>query len=349
METVVNSSATEKSMQEVTDSIEAKLFGTSAGEPIATDDDEVTDDANELPDSDDSDSEESDGSEEVVDDQDYEKSLADYLGVDEDRIIVNDDGVFLNAIIDGETKQVPLKELAMSYQLQGHVNNKSMALENERKEFEASRNEMLQIFQQKIEGLSGLSKVIERELVAEYDRIDWDRLRVENPAEWTALRTEYAQKAQEIQRVQQLIHEENLRVQAERAQIQEQMMQQHIYNEYQKVIAMNPEWADQTKLAEAQVGMRDFLKSTYAFTDDDMKHVTDHRLIKLILDAKAYREGIKGVDEKREKQVPKFSKPGLAKGNAQSLEKARSVKAKRAAVKKTGHVNDVANLLLDRM
>jgi len=345
-----NNSATEQSMQEVTNTLEARLFGTSGGEPIATDDNEVLDDAEELPDNDDSDSEEDDGSDDVADDDsNQEMSLADYLGVDEDRIIVDKDGVFINAIIDGETKKVPLKELAMSYQLQGHVNNKSIALENERKEFEAIQQQTIALMSQKVDGLNGLSQLLESELVSEFQSIDWDRLRVENPAEWTALRQDYAERAQKVQRAQQLIHEEGLRLRDQQLAEQQWMHQQRLSQELSLMIQKNPEWVDESKRTQAQVGMRNFLTSTYNFTEQDMQYVTDHRLVQLIQDAKAYREGLKGVATKQQKQVPKFSKPGFAKDNAASLTKARDVKAKRSAVKKSGHINDVANLLIDRM
>jgi hypothetical protein len=351
-----NNSATEKSMQEVTSDIEAKLFGGEAPETEdvpGAEEDVVLEDAEELPEGDDTESEDEEDSEgEELESiaTEEELSLADYLGIDEERLIIGDDGqVSFNAVIDGETKQVPLKDLASSYQLQGHVNNKSMALETERKQFEEQRETIANELRTRFEGMDKLSQALEQQLVGEYQSIDWDRLRVEDPTEWTALRQEYAERAQKVQNMQGLVKEEGKRLAEEAQQKQMQEHQAYLQAELGKMIQKHPEWADKEKLDAAQTEIKSFLNASYGFTDEEATLVTDHRLVDLILDAKAYREGQKKVAAKKEKRVPKFQKPGATQKNATQLANARKVKAKKAAVKKSGHVTDVANLLVDRM
>ena len=345
-----NDTATEQSAQDITGRIESQLYGSE--EPEKTVDEKtVLDDAEELPESDDVDSdEEEDGSvDEEKTGEEQEETLATYLGVDEERVVVGDDGsVSINTIVDGETKAVPLKDVVASYQLQGHVNNKSMALETERKEFEEQQKQVVQDLQTRSEGVMALSKVLENQLVSEYNSIDWERLRTENPAEWTALRQEYSDKANQIQSAQSSIVEDYNRNMSEQQKKMETQNQQDMNAEFQKVLADNPDWVDETKRKEQIGELRTFL-STYGYADGDMDTVSDHRLIRLIKDAKSYRDGKKIAASKKVNNVPKFQKSSAAKASAANASKARSIKAKRAAVKKTGSIGDVAKLLLDRM
>jgi len=349
-----DNTATDESMQGVTDKLESILFERpNEEEPKQAEEDEGSEDAivDELPEDADSDSEEDEGSdEEGLEDIAEDLTLAGYLGIDDERIVEGEGGQYMfNAIIDGETKPVPLSDLAASYQLQGHVNNKSMALETERKEFDEGKNQAIQELQQRVQGVSKLSELAEQELVGEYNSIDWDRLRTEDPANWTALRQEYAERAQKIQQVQKLSAEESQRIQAEQAEKFKVEADKYFAEQQRAMIADNPEWADNSVRTEKLSEIKHFL-SNYGFTEQDAQGVNDHRLIRLIKDAQAYRSGKAAVSKKRvKKDLPKFQKPGSNRGNAESLAKAREVKARKAKAKKTGRVQDVAASILDRM
>lgn len=351
META-NETATVETMQDNADRLEQLLYPEESqdAEPNEDAEEEVTEDAIELPEDGDSDSEDEEGSEGLDDIAEGEDlTLADYLGIDDERIVVGDDGVPLfNAIIDGETKQVPLKDLAANFQLQSHVNNKSMALEEQRKEFEGVREQVAQELQQRVQGVTKLGELAENELVSEYNSIDWNTLRTQDPANWTALRQEYAERAQKVQQVKDLAREEGLRLQQETQAKFKEAADEYFSGELRSMIADNPEWADETVRSSAMTEMRSFM-TRYGFTEADAQGVNDHRLIRLIKDAKAYRDGKKTAETKRvNKKLPKFQKPG-GKTNAANLAKARNAKALKAKVKKTGHVKDVAASIIDRM
>jgi hypothetical protein len=116
-----------------------------------------------------------------------------------------------------------------------------------------------------------------------------------------------------------------------------------------KVVADNPTWADESVRRGDLANIRSFLSDSYGFSTDDMLQVTDYRLINIIKDAQKFRDGSKKVEEKKQKLVPKFKKPGVAKANREQLSVARDAKAKRAKVKSTGKTADVASLILNRM
>jgi hypothetical protein len=357
--------ATNKSAQGINSRIESILF--DGEEPTDDNDDVVSDDVidpkkkvapkddasdldDELPKDDDTDSEEEEGSDLDKVATDEELSLADYLGIPEDSLEVDEDGkVAFKAVIDGKDQLVPLNELAKSYQLQGHVNNKSIALETERKEFRQEREAYANEIQTRVKGLEKLSAFMETELVAEFNKIDWDNIRRVKPAEWSALRQEFAERAQKIKQAKALAFEESERITEEQAREFVETRSKILTDELNKVITNNPTWADPAVRKSDQDKMRSFLNTTYGYTDQDFATVIDSRLILLIQDAQRYREGKQTVVKKAQKNVPKFRKPGANRADSANLAKARDVKAKRAQVKKTGNIRDVANLLVDRM
>jgi hypothetical protein len=339
-----------ESAQDIVNRIEGALY--PSDEPEASKEDEALEGAEELPEGDDSDSEKDDGSDESETDElnEEELSLAAYLGIPEDRIVVDEKGnVLFNAIIDGETKAVPLKELAVSFQLQGHVNNKSIALENERKEFNELKSKAAQHLQEQLQGAETLVTVLEQQLVGEFNNIDWNSLRQSDPSEWAVLRQEYAEKAQRIQQAQAFIKQEQTNAQVQQQEQFAANYKAHLAEERRKAIAKNPDWQDETKYNSAMTEMKSFLTSTYGYTEDDFNSVSDHRLFEIIKDAQSFRQGKKAAEDKKLKPVPKFQKPGAARGNAASLAKARQVKAVKAQAKKTGSVKDVAAAIQDRM
>jgi hypothetical protein len=341
----------EAGMQAIADNVESILYGTEE-EPIETDDEEVLEGGESPPEDDDPDSEDEDGEEEGLDDiaSEDDLSLADYLGIDEDRLIVGEDGtVSFNAIIDGESQEVSLKELAKSYQMQGHVNNKSMALETERKEFQETRTQVATELKGRIDGVEALHNMAEEQLVGEYNAIDWNKLRYENPSEWSALRQEYAEKAQQIKQAQGLVAEERVRLNEEQQKEFHQNMDAHMKNEMSSLIVKNPNWSDDAVRKADMKEMKTFLSEAYGYGDKDFDNISDHRLIEVIKDAQSFRNGKKAIASKKVKVLPKFQKPGASRGNAASLKKARAVKAGRAALKKDGGTSSVANAILDRM
>lgn len=346
--------ATSEEAQDIPSRIEEALYGGSDETELEeSHDDVVSDDDENLPEDDDTDSEDDDSSE-LVDEEETEEesdlSLAGYLGLDDEKIAVKDDGsVVFNAVIDGESKEVPLTELAKSYQLQGHVNNKSIALQNERKEFENQRNVIANDFQQKLNNVNEMTKALEEQLLGDFERIDWDRLRVENPAEWTALRQEYSDKAQSLQKIQDRAKGESDKVLSEKQQALQQGQAKYMQDQLNKMVEANPTWSDKEVLVSETNKLKSFLSDSYGFSDEDIALVTDHRLIGLIQDAKSFRDGKKSVETKIVKKVPKFQKPGAVKTNAKTLAKARSVKANKQALKRDGSLANAAKSIIDRM
>lgn len=341
--------------QGVEERIAAILGGNAGGEngDTETETDVVDLDDNGLPKVDDTDAAVDEP--EVKDpeaDADGDLTLASMLGLDDDKLEYDENNnVVFNAIIDGETHKVPVAELVKSYQLQGHVNNKSIALENDRKGFEQTRDQAYNELTVRLQGLNQLIKLNEDSLLADYQSVDWDTLRMTEPGEWAALQQQFKDKAQQINQVKQLAGQENQRMTQEQQQRQMQEQQARISAEFSKMMQDNPTWNDQAVMAKEIGGIGAFLRETYGFTDEEIANNVDARLMRMFKDAMAFRSGAKSIKEKQvPKNVPKFTKPGVASGDRPSLQKAREVKQQKDQIRKSGgSVDSIAAAITNRM
>ena len=336
--------------QGVEERIAASLFGNdgAAGNSNAVDK-VVNEDDESLPPEDDTKPKGTEPEDEVID---GDVTLASMLGLGDDQLEYDDqNNVVFNAIIDGESHKVPVSDLVKSYQLQGHVNNKSIALENDRKEFHATRDQAYGELTTRLQGLNQLIQLNEQTLLAEYNGIDWDSLRMTEPGEWAALQQQFNQRALQIQQVKDLAGQESQRLTQEQQQQQQKSLQDRAAGELQKMMADNPTWSDQTVMAKDIGEVGAFLRNQYGFTDQEIADNIDHRLMRMFKDAMAFHAGTKAItDKKIPANMPKFVKPGTGGGDRPSLQKARQVKETKQAIRKSGgSLDSVANALINRM
>ena len=336
--------------QGVEERIAASLFGNdgAAGNSNAVDK-VVNEDDESLPPEDDTKPKGTEPEDEVID---GDVTLASMLGLGDDQLEYDDqNNVVFNAIIDGESHKVPVSELVKSYQLQGHVNNKSIALENDRKELHATRDQAYGELTTRLQGLNQLIQLNEQTLLAEYNGIDWDSLRMTEPGEWAALQQQFNQRALQIQQVKDLAGQEGQRLTQEQQQQQQKSLQDRAAGELQKMMADNPTWSDQTVMAKDIGEVGAFLRNQYGFTDQEIADNIDHRLMRMFKDAMAFHAGTKAItDKKIPANMPKFVKPGTGGGDRPSLQKARQVKETKQAIRKSGgSLDSVANALINRM
>lgn len=286
----------------------------------------------------------------VAEDGNDDITLASMLGLDDDKLEYDENNnVVFNAIIDGETHKVPVHELVKSYQLQGHVNNKSIALENERKQFDTTRTQAYQELTNRLNGLDNLIKMNEDSLLAEYNNIDWNTLRLTEPGEWAALQQQFQQRLGQINQVKQMADQERARGTEEQQRKQQDEYQSRVTAEISKMIAENPAWSDQSIMAKEIGEIGAFLRNTYGFTDQEIADNVDARLMRMFKDAMKFHSGTKGIEDKKVKpNVPKFQKPGTS-GDRPSLQKARLVKAQKENIRRSGgSVDSIAQALLSR-
>jgi hypothetical protein len=339
--------------QDIEQRIASALFpdADDGGQEEQQDDSLLDEDSDLLPNDDtDSDAKDDLPGEEPEADDEGEVTIASILGVDEDKLEYDENGaVVFNAIIDGKAEKVPFNELVKSYQLQGHVNNKSMQLETDKKEFSTTRDSAYKELTARLVGLNKLTEVAEKALMEDYEGIDWNSLRLSEPGEWAALQQQFKQRADKIVQIKQLALQEHERVNQDSQKQFQAANQERINGEFAKMVVDNPTWSDQSVMVKEFGEIGAFLRDKYGFNDEEIATNMDARLMRLIQDARKHNSVADVTDKKVKKEVPKFVKPSKA-GDRPSLQKARAAKAQKDNIRKSGgSVDSVAAAILDRM
>jgi len=331
METESTPEATESTGDQIIDRIMATM------EPEAPRGDEPQDEAELSSDEQDSDEEQPD---ESMDEDGDTASLAELLGISEDQITVNEDGsIQISTKVDGETAQVSLPELVKGYQLNKAITQRSQALAEEKRAFDEAKTQLTGQLQAEVQRAQGLAQYMQQQLMAELQNVNWDELRQIDPAEYAAKKYDAEKKQAELAQVmtyaQQMQAHQQQQMQAEQLQAQQQILAQ----QRDVMLNNNPTWRDPDVLARDMGQMRDFVTRTYGFSNDDLETVSDARLIELIKDAKAYRDG-RTVAEKKRVTAPRLQKPGTPKANVSQARQQRDAIRKRG-----GSLTDVAAYL----
>ena len=274
--------------------------------------------------------------------------LARFLGVDESALTVSDDGdLMVNTKIDGESGQVKMDDIIKSYQLQGHVNKKSEELANSKKEFETKRDEMFQEYGQKINEAAGFVSALEQAFLAKYQGVDWNTLRTENPAEFAALQTEANQQQAKINALKEATAQQMTQYQEEAKTQATERFAQTRAKEAEALMQALPEWSDETVMQQETSELRGYLSGT-GFSDDEIDGIVDHRAVVIARKAMKYDQLQKAGKTAKEKKVAKKLK--VVKSNAGKTPKQRKAEVNQAKIeklKKSGHVEDAADLFID--
>lgn len=284
--------------------------------------------------------------------EDDDQTLAAALGLPEDALEYDEEGnVVFNAVIDGEATKVKMQDLVKSYQLEGHVNKKSMQLESDRREFETTRDQAYDHLTQKITVANNLIGAVEQQLMGELQGIDWDTLRVTNPAEWAATRQYYTERVQWLEQMKAQTGSMQKGLTEEQQKAQQDKYNAFMQGEVQKMIQDNPAWKDQAVMAKEVGEVGKFLVDKYGFTPDEIANHMDARMMRMVRDAMQFANGKDTLKTKKvPDNVPKFRTPGQQNANRRDTTKARQVKAQKEAIRKSGgSVDAIAASLVDRM
>lgn len=284
--------------------------------------------------------------------EDDDQTLAAALGLPEDALEYDDEGnVVFNAVIDGEATKVKMQDLVKSYQLEGHVNKKSMQLESDRREFETTRDQAYDHLTQKITVANNLIGAVEQQLIGELQGIDWDTLRATDPAEWAATRQYYTERVQWLEQMKTQTGSVQKGLTEEQQKAQQDKYNAFMHGEVQKMIQDNPAWKDQAVMAKEVGEVGKFLVDKYGFTPDEIANHMDARMMRMVRDAMQFANGKDTLKTKKvPDNVPKFRTPGQQNANRRDTTKARQVKAQKEAIRKSGgSVDAIAASLVDRM
>jgi hypothetical protein len=275
--------------------------------------------------------------------------FAGLLGIDESTLLIEEDGtVSFQTKVDGEVGKVALSDLIKSHQTEAHVTKKSQAHADKVKEFDTQMAQAAEVVKGRIGEIAAVSRILEQQLTSEFNSINWDQLRIDNPSEWSAKRTEFQDRVNTLNTAKQNVAGILMKqVQDHQVKVATDLEARMVV-ESEALRAAIPSWND-TKVAEAEfTDLSKFLRDTYGFEENDIGSVQDHRLFLMARDAKQFRKDQKISKEvvKKIVKLPKFTKTsgitaqGTAAGSA-------AHQKKRVRLKSTGSIKDTANVLLD--
>lgn len=216
-------------------------------------------------------------------------------------------GLHVTTKIDGKETQVPLSDVLKSYQLEGHVNNKSIQLSNDRTAFETEQNQFRQAAQQEIQRHQAMGNLAMQMLTQDYQRIDWNGLRASNPAEFAALQAEFQQRQAQIGQYMNNVQA----MQAQETERQQAAMQQALPGENERLIGARPEWRDPKVFTQDREQMTQYARSL-GFKDAELSQIYDHRYMLILHDAARYRalQAASPQALKQVRQAPLMAAPG---------------------------------------
>lgn len=272
------------------------------------------------------------------------------LGLSDGQVKFDDDGnlVGFNVKVNKETMTVKAADLIAAYQINKSLSQKQQAFAEERKVFDEKAKTFVDEYSKKLANAEAITNYLNQQILSEYNSIDWNQLRVENPAEYAAARQDFAMRVQELSEAKQALEQEKLQESQKINNQNAESFRNFIKDQRERMLQRNPEWADPEKFKSDMTGMKSFLSESYGFTENDFAQVYDARLIELIKDAKRYHDGTQVAKKKLSKPLPKFVKSSGKPIKAVSKLDALTKKAKSStgSQKRVAQTDAIAELLM---
>ena len=229
------------------------------------------------------------------------EELAQIFGSEDNPFDVNEEGrVIVRTQIDGKSGTAELSDLVRSYQVQGHLDNKSREVSKQQEALKAQAEQAEKAAKDKIDQLETLAHVAWGELNREYQAVNWDELRNYDNTEFLAKRAEYQDRQAAIAAMYQSVAEEK-----------EKRDQTFAAEQKAKLTEVMPEWADESK-AKAEVEKVEKYMADLGLNEENFGQVNHHQAVIAFRKAMLYDEMQKKKPETKNlvKKAAKVSRPG---------------------------------------
>ena len=285
--------------------------------------------------------EESDEEENEESEQEQEHEEEDEDDITEDDDDTEDDAVpesqSFTVKIDGEEKAVTLDELKQGFSGQKYVQKGMQENAQARKQTEQVYNALLESRQQvtnlyqKLQNGGAARQPVKPDLaMLDTDPIGY----VEANARYENDMGAYQQEMQQFQRVQQdQLHAQNLAMEAHRSQ------------EMTRLLEIMPDLKDPSKGKVMREQMLE-VGNEYGYSGEEISAIVDHRAIRVLEDARKYREILAGKSAAVEKATQKKRTQPLKAGSKKKSSSQKELRTKQNRLKNTGSIDDAVALLL---
>ena len=239
--------------------------------------------------------------------------------------------------IDGEEKSVSLDELKQGYSGQKFVQKGMQENAQARKQTEEVYNALLESRQQVTELYNRLQNggVTRQPVKPDIALLDTDPIGyVEQNARYEQDMAAYQSEMAQFQQVQNdQLHAQNLALEAHRNQ------------EMSKLLEIMPDLKDPSK----GKAMKEQILSAgneYGYSPEEISAIVDHRAIRVLEDARKYREIVAGKSKAVEKATQKKRTQPLKAGSKKVSSSQKELRNKQNRLKKSGSIDDAVALIL---
>jgi hypothetical protein len=208
--------------------------------------------------------------------------------------------------VEGETRNIALKDLQKSYQLEGAVAARLMQVTKDREAFNAEQAQVRTALKVAAEQTQALYQDAHSQLLAEYQGIDWKTLEQQDPGRAALLQQQYQTRANQISgRLQQLTQAKEAEARRAHEDYVKALPQQR-----EKLLDLNPTWRDSAKFEADRKVMIEYGKAR-GLTDEQL-NITDPVAVMILHDAARYRaiEAAKPAVLKQVRAAPQMARPG---------------------------------------
>lgn len=244
--------------------------------------------------------------------------------------------------VDGEEQEVTLDELLRGYSRTADYTRKTQATAEQRKALDAEVAQTRDARSRYTQLITALEQTLEG---TEAPKVDWDRLRRENPAEFAAQWAEHQQRDANLQAVR-----------AERARLEEEVQTERqrqltalLEDERTKLVEAIPEWKEPETAAKEKKALADYAKHAFGFNDQELAQVVDHRVMLLLRKAHQFDQMAVGSQKQLEqkKKAAKVLQPGPRDANPRVARRTAEARKSMDRLAKTGRVQDAAAAFMD--
>ena len=249
--------------------------------------------------------------------------------------------------VNGEEQEVSLDELMKGYSRQSDYTRKTQEVSEQRKEFDAMKQNMVQEYQQiqaeRQQYAQALQSLMEGNMsgIDKFANVDWEVLKETDPIEYVTRKEEFREAQEKVQNLQREQHMAQQRHHAQSQNEHRQMLQQ----ETTALVTALPDWGDSGKQPAIAKNIRSYAMGN-GFTKEELDSLVDHRSILVLLKAQKYDQlQNSDVRGKKLKNKPRVIRSGTGGSKKSDSKSKRAVKMKR--LQSTGHVDDAASILED--
>lgn len=210
--------------------------------------------------------------------------------------------------LDGAEKAVPLSDVIKSYQQEADYTRKTQGLAEQRRAFESERQVAIDAYNQQLSQAQALGNLSRQQLLGEFQNIDWNKLRMDDPVKWSVMNADFNQRAAVIDRHLQQVAQAQQQQEAQRVQ---EFTEKTLPAEREKLLDARPEWRDESQFNAAKTSMMKAGRDL-GFSEAELNQIYDHRYMVALDLASRYLalQASSPAAVKRVRTAPHVAQPG---------------------------------------